>query len=596
MEVPMPIFRGTCLRKKIALLCFCLAGSSLLGCGDDSSGTAAPGASADQCSVSKTANNVVVKVSADGSVSTTVYVFDGSGNMTSLVTTFDYSGMGDDATAKSVCNASAAGEGFSASYENGLCTITQTVGLVGGTLDRIYEEQSAICDEMNVEDIPASDESKPLSSDGKSSSNEGKTSSSELTHFDDGKSSSSSGIFSQGSSSSETQPPSVANTLEELRGYKCKEEFLGMRVPVLAENSDYACIVYETSYYVWLPVIDNIKNAPTCNEKFKTGTGNKTMFVAESDYGVYGCILDIKDPYDFDSAEYIWKKYGTCKIDGKGAQNESKSSSSSVNAKSSSSIPPNTSSSIPKSSNSNPGESVVTFVDGLMWEPSYGKRVRTFFNTDDESSFFDEESGDESGWWFKYTDDIDGGYSIASATFTDTYLNLDITLKYSNWYLETSGGDYYYAPDPYPYVGFGFSFSPGGEDATVDISGWEGICVTYESTGKFEIAVKSPYDDGLSWYKLASKATTATTLNVAFSSLTRSKYAEYPLSRAEALKEASGIHFKYTNDESGTGTVCKYGRDTAMECDEMDYIAWNTIKIYKIGKYGTCNNSTATTL
>ena len=122
----------------------CAASIGLLGCGSDSS-SSGPDATSDVCSVTKTGNSVTMKTTAGGATTTTVYVFGADGNMVSQSTITDYSQMGDDVTAKTVCEASGTVEGFSATYEAGKCTVTQTVGLVG-TLDEIYDAQNAVCD------------------------------------------------------------------------------------------------------------------------------------------------------------------------------------------------------------------------------------------------------------------------------------------------------------------------------------------------------------------------------------------------------------------------------------------------------------------
>ena len=240
----------------------------------------------------------------------------------------------------------------------------------------------------------------------------------------------------------------------------------------------------------------------------------------------------------------------------------------------------------------------MTFKDDVIWEPAYASRARTFFNTVGEDNFLEdnEVTGDSSGWWFKYLDDADYGTSTAVGKFTNAALNLNITLNYKGWHLDGTSAEGYLAPDPYPYAGFGFSWSPNGEAESVDLSEWEGICMTYDATNYFEVAFQAEGDGGLSYYYLASPSSSAKTVNIAFSALDRSIYAKTDLTKAEALKHATSFQIKYTNDETeGIAYYCNrlYG-DTAARCNSASISASNTINIYKIGKYGTCGGASTT--
>ena len=126
----------------------CAACFAVFGCGGDSSSSSATSPQEDVCSVSKTSNSVTVKQSVEGVSSTMIYMFDANGDMVSITTVSDFSAMEDDATAKAVCDASGSVDGFKASYENGKCTIIQTVGLAG-SLEDIYAAQNAVCDAEN---------------------------------------------------------------------------------------------------------------------------------------------------------------------------------------------------------------------------------------------------------------------------------------------------------------------------------------------------------------------------------------------------------------------------------------------------------------
>ena len=143
------------------------------------------------------------------------------------------------------------------------------------------------------------------------------------------------------------------------------------------------------------------------------------------------------------------------------------------------------------------------------------------------------------------------------------------------------------APDPYPYGAIGFNMSP-TKNASVNMSDWEGVCVTYSATKPLEFTLKSFLDGASSWYTLLLSGTMKTA-NLKFNTTTFSQpgwaveqMIDYP-SFSEALSSVEAIHFKFSNDEAGvscpvsTGTFCSTG-------------ATNSVKIFKIGKYGTCGS------
>ena len=545
----MPMMRDTRIPFPLISLA-CAAGLAVFGCGGDSS--SGPSAQNDVCSVSKTSNAVTVKTSIDGASVTTVYVFDTEGNMASQTTISDYSAMGDEVTAKAVCEANGSVEGFTATYENGQCTVVQKVGLAG-SLEEIYEAQNAACDVANEAAKPSS--------------------------------SSVGGLLGKSSSSAEEAPLTEVDDLDALMEIECNGNALGNKIFVKSKDKDYICASYASSgmsFTLWFPTIDDIQNAPTCTAELILGDENATYY-SEKDNSIYACVLDITDPYNYDDAEYVWKKYGTLDVSSSASAVTSSSSNNSSDV-SSSSVAVLSSASATK-------EKVVTFKDGIIWEPSYKSRARTFFNTVDEYNFLDSNSatGDSSGWWFKYLDAADGGISTAVGIFGSTALDLSITLEYINWYVAYDGSYYYNAPDPYPYAGFGFNWSTAGDNESVDLSDWTGICLTYESTKSFEVAIPAVGDGDFSYYYPVTYSSSPKTIDIPFSSLTRSKYATTSFSRTSALKNAIALHIKYTNDE--TKVECDRTYYSASECRYYFNSYSNSIQIYRIGKYGTCNDT-----
>ena len=535
----------------LSLSLACLASFIVFGCGGDSGSS--PSVQNDECSVTKTANSVTVKSVVDGASTTTVYVFTTNGDMASITTVTDYSNV-DEATAKAICDASGSVEGFTATYENGQCTVVQKEG-ISGTLDDIYDAQNAVCGEVN---------------ESAKSSN-----------------SSSDSLFDESSSSAAETALTEVDDLMALALIKCNDSKLGSKIFVVSENKDYICASYESSgmaFTTWFPTIDNIKNAPTCTQELIL-SGDDATYFSESDNTIYACVLDITDPYNFDDAKYVWKSYGEFEVSSSSAAVILSSSSEA------SKTPSSSSATVVASSASKSTEKQVTFKDGIIWEPSYESRARTFFNTVDEYNFFDDNSvtGDSSGWWFKYLDSGDGGMSTAVGIFGSTALDLSITLEYINWYVAYDGLYYYNAPDPYPYAGFGFNWSAEGEGESVDLSDWTGVCLTYASTKSFELAFPAVGDGDFAYYYPVTYSSTPKTIDIPFSSLTRSQYATTSLSRSTALKNVTALHIKYTNDE--TKVQCDRTYYSASECRYYFNSYSNSIQIYRIGKYGTCNDT-----
>lgn len=520
----------------------CAASFGLFGCGGDSNGTSVD-AQGDVCSISKDASSITMTMEANGVSTTTIYEFDG-GELSAQSTVTDMSAMGDNA--QSACDAMAMMDGFEASLEGAQCTVRQTVGLMGGSMDQIYEVQKKACDAANEAARPTSSGSKdnPFA-----------------------KSSNSGASGDEICSVAKTATTVTVKTNIEGEQMTGVFVFVGGELFSLVNTIDLSSLG------------DDATAQAVCSAYALAG--------ATANYEKGKCVVteDVSDMAGITLDEIYEENVEECEA--LKAQNLPESSDSPVAG---------SSGSTPKSSASSGGkEKVVTFADGIIWQPSYESRARTFFNTVDEYTFLDknEVTKDSSGWWFKYLDADDFGTSTAVGTFNSSSLDLSITLKYNNWHSVRSGADYYYAPDPYPYAGFGFKWSP-VDGETVDLSEWEGLCVTYSSSDNFEIALPATGDGGMAYYYSAKKSSSPKTVNFTFSGLTRSQYATTTLSKANALKNVEALHFKYTNDESGVD--CYYEYYTASECSYLYGSASNTIKIYKIGKYGTCEGGSGTVL
>ena len=236
-----------------------------------------------------------------------------------------------------------------------------------------------------------------------------------------------------------------------------------------------------------------------------------------------------------------------------------------------------------------PKEKVVEFADGVIWQPSYGKRAYVDDEGLDEYNFLDEdETG--PGWWYKFVDNEDNGKSTAVGKFSDSYLTLTFNLVYQNWSQEMwSNGDdygYYYAPNPYPYAGFGFDLKRDQE--TMNLSTFsEGICITYTSTtrAKIDIASKATDSHGITYSYDLSSTTTPTQKKLSWTSFTQPSYAAEQgasVARATALSKAYALRIMYTNDQSGVTDYCT----TLSSCQSYaSSYGSSEFHVYKIERY-----------
>ena len=558
----------------VAISALFAATLGFFGCGDDSSsgGNSTPSGSTPTCTVSKSSNAVTVKMSAEGVNTTIIYAFNKDGKMTSEteITTLPDEG---NAAAKAACKAMDQDEdGVEVEFEDGACTVTTTKGLEG-TLDKTYKAMLATCEEFKENGGPSEKEEKE-------------------------------------------EPSKTIANLTKLYSTKCAKSNADEIVAVKDESYNYICAKIDLGVgeatYMWAPVVDDIDDMPKCTKKWATDNPKQTYAYDQSEETIYTCSMDENSKWKWSAVKANDKKdkdgdaegdddgddedgeesgddeNGDDENDGNGDdengddEGDTNSSSSSDKAKSSSSAKAD--------------DKSVTFKDDVIWDPSYGSRARTFFNTVGEDNFLEdtEKTGDSSGWWFKYLDDDNNGTSSAIGKFTTTSLDLTITLNYKGWHLEGSGTSAYLAPNPYPYAGFGFSWSPNGEAETVDLSDWEGICMIYEASDAFEVSLQAEGDGGFSWYYPASMSTSTKTINIDFASLTRSIYADENFPKTTALTKVTSLQIKYTNDESHADQDCDRRYNTASECNSYGITANNTIKIYRIGKYGTCSGVNTT--
>ena len=253
------------------------------------------------------------------------------------------------------------------------------------------------------------------------------------------------------------------------------------------------------------------------------------------------------------------------------------------------------------SKNTETGEKAVKLINGIIWQPSYGRRAWTGAEGVDEYNFWSDDEGG-AGWWFKYLDDAVDGSSNAAGKFNEDDLTLNYSLSYFGWhYEEWTDGLYsgtYPAPDVYPYAGFAFGLvaNSGYTDIT---SLWEsGLCVVYSAAKSINLIIGSKLTNvsGTHFSYTLSASTSARTVNISWSYFEQPDWAiekGYSTSKSAALAKADNVIFQYEHSNTGLdGSTACSGDGTTSSCQSLaEANNTNTVKIYKIGTYGNCGGS-----
>ena len=214
------------------------------------------------------------------------------------------------------------------------------------------------------------------------------------------------------------------------------------------------------------------------------------------------------------------------------------------------------------------GGKQVNFVDdNLLWVPSYTSEdgtgtVRTYFGDVDEYNFY---TGDLSGWFFTYDDKNEGGTSSAAMSVKDDYLLATLKLVY-NWSADSENGN-----------------------ADLTQLG-TGICLEYTATRNFDVKLELNKNGDGRWVHTLAASSSRKVVNLKFNDTDFSQYDWQPeygsAVFSDDIKKVIGLHFEYMSSQANSDiTWCTEAN--ASDCDSE--IITNTVKLYKLGKYGTCN-------
>lgn len=352
---------------------------------------------------------------------------------------------------------------------------------------------------------------------------------------------------------------------------KCTTKAQGNIVTVTEDEADYYC--YATK---WIETVATTKKLPDCTAK-KEGT----MIFVSGDEEIVVCMDE----------EWVSTKANKEDDDEGEGDTDKKSSSSKNSAKSSSSSA--------KSGDSK--EKAVEFEEGIIWQPSYGKRAWTGAEGVDEYNFNDIPDGADPakvpGMWLKFLDELNGGESVAAGKFNEDNLTLNFELAYFDWSLTTVGTGTsaysYWEPAVYPYAGFGFFL---GEDEPVNIQSISstGLCVVYNATTKIRlmISTKAMEDSDVDFEVVLPASTSKDPVNIKWSSFGMPTwYTGSAPSVGTAVQKSLGLFFVYSNDQSGVTGSCG-SASYSSTCESYAEASKNsTLKIFKIGAYGACSGS-----
>lgn len=243
------------------------------------------------------------------------------------------------------------------------------------------------------------------------------------------------------------------------------------------------------------------------------------------------------------------------------------------------------------------GKKRVVFEEDVLWKSSYGDKARTYFGAVDEYNFMTD---DASGWWFTYSDTssstTDKGQSTVRKTFRSSggYLEVNMNLVYDRW--KKSGTSI--APSPYPYAAFGFDWTSAGLSGFADLTQLgDGLCIDYTAEKGFDV-IFYVFQDQDRWQYTVPASSARKVIDIKFGDVKASgsdkgDFFRYDWQSGEGLpfktivKQVTGLHFETNSEHAGKYiTWCTEEALDAGECEKQ--IVSNTIKLYKLGKYGAC--------
>lgn len=166
-----------------------------------------------------------------------------------------------------------------------------------------------------------------------------------------------------------------------------------------------------------------------------------------------------------------------------------------------------------------------------------------------------DDGSDESGYWFSYADDADGGTSAITwpvPTGNEYDDNaLDPIIEHCGG---LCGNVSLGAGNKYPFAGVGFNLTGPAQTGT-DVSGWGGLCLTYTSTITFKVDLgpedEANYTEYNNYTAKQKVSATKTTVNLAWSDFKQETGWGVTVPQGEYLGKVAAIKFKFGNQKAG---------------------------------------------
>lgn len=176
------------------------------------------------------------------------------------------------------------------------------------------------------------------------------------------------------------------------------------------------------------------------------------------------------------------------------------------------------------------------------------------------TGFGDGSESDESGYWYNYADDADGGASKVTwpVAIGNDYSDdaLDPVIDHCKGVCGTftlSKGTLTYKP----FVGIGFNLVDGSQ-SPADASAWGGVCITYtvDAQATLEMGLGDAGDAEIGFdnpFVTLPKSSTASTLNKAWSDFKQVGWGTGKITGSEAAAKLAAIKFKIQAADGTTG-------------------------------------------
>ena len=177
-----------------------------------------------------------------------------------------------------------------------------------------------------------------------------------------------------------------------------------------------------------------------------------------------------------------------------------------------------------------------------------------------DTGFGDGSESDESGYWYSYADDADGGKSAITwpvATGNEYAPDaLDPIIEHCGGVCGTfslSKGTLTYKP----FVGIGFNLVDGNQ-TPADASAWGGVCITYtvDAGATLEMGLGDAGDAAIGYdnpFVTLPKATTATTVEKTWADFKQAGWGSGKITGSEAAANLAAIKFKIQAADGTTG-------------------------------------------